>query len=720
MAISNKKNITIIVKITVSLGLIVFLLSRFDFSLVMQRLRQADASYIIFAVFVMLFAWLINSKKWQILLRQIDFSYSLSWLYRVNLISLFYSSVLPGGQLTGEAFKCLKICKDESEKTKLIFSVLLDKIIGLFAFIIVGLIGLLVSVSSFSERKQLIFFFLISGIIASFLFVFLNTKVLGRINIIWERYQIKNRFGNLVSHLLSLLSLYQGSPWKIVQALLLGMGFQFLNSASVYLLSRSLGLSIALADMMWVMALVSLVLVVPITILGLGLREGSFMVFLGLIGVASEASVSLSLLVSAFLILFGLIGGIFELFDSIGLRAAKRNEASDKKRILMIVPSSFFAHRGCHIRILEETRALMDKGFVVKILTYHVGDEVPGVDTVRIMNIPWYKKMESGPSWHKIFLDFLLFLSAVRLMITYRPGIIHCHLHEGALVGIGLKFIFQKRIVFDSQGSLVDELLSFEFIRKDSFKCRIFSFMEKIIYRFSDQIIVSNKSNSEVLQSRYLVDAKKISIIPDGISQAAMNFDKNDISSKKKSLGIPEDKKLIVYLGTLNKVEGTELMLEIVALLKKQRDDFFVLVMGYPDEDYYTERAEALGIGKNIKFVGRLEYARIYEYLCMGDFAISMKLPTTEGNGKLLNYVIASLPVICFDHYSNRYILGDYGLYLDFEAGNEDNAKKIDEFLSSGQVWREGMVAGARNRLTKNFYWEAIVEDLIKLYEKIV
>ncbi len=42
----------------------------------------------------------------------------------------------------------------------------------------------------------------------------------------------------------------------------------------------------------------------------------------------------------------------------------------EPRRILMIAPTSFFLDYGCHVRILEETRALLAQGMQVRIVTY--------------------------------------------------------------------------------------------------------------------------------------------------------------------------------------------------------------------------------------------------------------------------------------------------------------------------------------------------------------
>ena len=96
-------------------------------------------------------------------------------------------------------------------------------------------------------------------------------------------------------------------------------------------------------------------------------------------------------------------------------------------RVLMIAPTPYFADRGCHVRIYEEARALTERGHEVCIATYHLGRDIPGVRVIRIPAIPWYNKLEAGPSWHKPYLDMLLLGTVLAEIRSFRPHLLHAH-----------------------------------------------------------------------------------------------------------------------------------------------------------------------------------------------------------------------------------------------------------------------------------------------------
>ena len=240
------------------------------------------------------------------------------------------------------------------------------------------------------------------------------------------------------------------------------------------------------------------------------------------------------------------------------------NNNEKKKRVLMIAPTSFFSHRGCHVRIYEEAKFLQKRGYRIKIITYHLGENVAGFDIERIANNPWYKKSEAGPSWQKLYLDLLLLILAFSAMRRFRPGVVHCHLHEGALMGIFLRIFYRKNVkfIFDSQGSLVDELLSFHFMKKGGFLYRLFYYVEKFIYHFSPSIVVSNGKNADFLLNEMRLSPEKVRTISDGIDLKAVDPDSEKVGILRKKYGLDSSKKVLVYLGYMSKVEGIERLLQ--------------------------------------------------------------------------------------------------------------------------------------------------------------
>lgn len=389
--------------------------------------------------------------------------------------------------------------------------------------------------------------------------------------------------------------------------------------------------------------------------------------------------------------------------------------ADERLKILMIAPTPFFADRGCHVRIYEEARALIALGHEVRIATYHLGRDMEGITASRIPHIPWYGKLEAGPSWHKLFLDILLFFTALGLARKFRPDVIHAHLHEGAFLGLFLKKLIRVPLVFDCQGSLTAEMLDHGFIHKGSLPYRLFLCLEKIVNKNSDFIIASSRAGALQLTESWMVPVNKVKGLIDGVDTDIFRPLPRD--EARGNLHLPLERTTAVFLGVLNRYQGIDLLLEVVKILKERGTSPHFLVMGFPEEEY-REKAEILGLRKFFTFTGRVAYQKAPLYLCAGDIAISPKISLSEANGKIFNYMGCGIPTVVFDNPVNREILGDAGVYAR-QGDPADFAARIEELLRDRARMNE-LAQAVRGKAVQDHSWQARGEQLVGIYREMI
>jgi len=384
-------------------------------------------------------------------------------------------------------------------------------------------------------------------------------------------------------------------------------------------------------------------------------------------------------------------------------------------RILMIAPTPYFADRGCHVRIYEEARALTKLGHEVCIVTYHLGRNMPGVRVVRTPNIPWYGKLEAGPSWHKPYLDILLLWKCLAEIPSFRPNLIHAHLHEGALIGAVLKLFLRIPLLFDYQGSLSGESLNHGFFRETSLLVKIFKGLERFINRRADLTITSSaRGRQELIQDWGIAEEKVLSLI-DGVDTEV--FYPQSRSKARRELGIADHVKLVVYLGLFNSYQGVDLLLEVIAIIRGKAPQIRFLLMGFPDKDYLRKAAE-MGIADVITFTGRVSYDRAPYFLSAGDLAVSPKLALTEANGKLFNYMACGLPTVVFDNQINREILGDEGIYV--EHGNAVSLADTLVATLADDALMASLSERVRERAVKVHSWDSRSRQLVEAYRTLL
>lgn len=386
----------------------------------------------------------------------------------------------------------------------------------------------------------------------------------------------------------------------------------------------------------------------------------------------------------------------------------------DALRVLMIAPTPYFSDRGCHVRIYEEARALTGLGHEVCIVTYHLGRDMPGVRVVRTPPIPWYNKLEAGPSWHKPYLDALLLWKSLAEARSFRPHLIHAHLHEGALIGSVLKSILRIPLLFDYQGSLSGESLNHGFYRETSLMMKLFKGLERFIDRRADLIITSSDKGRQELVQEWGIAPRKVINLIDGVDTET--FRPGSRGEARRELGIADDVKLVVYLGLFNRYQGVDLLLDAISLVKSGAPDVRFLLMGFPEGEYQRKAVE-MDVDDIITFTGRVDYDRASYFLSAGDLAVSPKLALTEANGKLFNFMACGLPTVVFDNQVNREILGDDGIYVE-HGDTSSLADTIISTLRDGQ--RMGLLSKqVRERAIRMHSWSARSRLLESVYRTL-
>ncbi|WP_031387045.1 glycosyltransferase family 4 protein [Desulfonatronum thiodismutans] len=333
-------------------------------------------------------------------------------------------------------------------------------------------------------------------------------------------------------------------------------------------------------------------------------------------------------------------------------------------KILHIAPTPFFSDRGCHIRIHDQIAALQRQGHDVLLTTYHHGRDVPGIPTRRSLRVPWYSKVDAGFSWHKLYLDVLLFFTVWRACLNFKPDIIHGHLHEGAALGWATSLLASARkipVVFDVQGSLSGEIKAYGSLGPLKKLLFLFTFLEKLVCKLPDFFVCSSEAAAHLMKAEFGVPEDKIRVIREGVDESSCSVD--DASCLRESLGIPQEKMVVGYIGSLVRAKGIDLLIQAMPAIRQRVENVHFLLAGYPLEECQG-RVDAIGTADVTTLCGKVDYFQLFSHLSVIDVAVDPKQEGSgEGSGKILNYMSAGLPVVCFDTPANRALLGADGRY---------------------------------------------------------
>ena len=384
-------------------------------------------------------------------------------------------------------------------------------------------------------------------------------------------------------------------------------------------------------------------------------------------------------------------------------------------RVLVIAPTPFFGDRGCHVRILDEIRAVEALGVDFSVVTYPTGQDPPDVLTIRAKAVPGIKAGPLGFSPGRPILDLAVLLAAHREIRRFRPHVLHAHLHEGVAIGIVLRAWHRLPLVADLQGSLTAELVDQGVMAGGSLMATLMRTIERWLVRRPDQTLTSSSHGVQLLTAQG-VDRSRVTSLPDGVDIEAFHPGPPD-STLIKRLGVA-GKRVVVFLGVLTHYQGVDLLLDIAAILARTHPDVHLLVLGYPNEERYWAAAKARGLDGVMTFPGRVPYVEAARWLRVGEIAVSPKRSVTEANGKLLNYMACGLPVVASDSPVNRELLGDAGVYAPLDNA-EAFAARLSELLEDPGRARALGVA-LRARVEKEFAWTSLARRLEGAYQDVI
>jgi glycosyltransferase involved in cell wall biosynthesis len=363
-----------------------------------------------------------------------------------------------------------------------------------------------------------------------------------------------------------------------------------------------------------------------------------------------------------------------------------------------------------------EALALQALGHRVTVCTYHNGEDISGLHIVRTPSIPWRRHYEVGSSLHKIAFDALLSATSLAWTLRHKPDLIHAHLHEGALIGYPLSRLWRVPLIFDFQGSLTGEMMDHGFLSPTSRLRGPLRRLEELIDHLPTTTIVSSEHAARLLRREFGCDQQDIHILPDAVDTDLFcpGGTQEEKLALKRSLGVPAESRLVVYLGLLAEYQGTSLLLKAARQLSDTHPDVHFLIMGHPNVEHYRGVAQELGVAERVTFAGRIHYLEAHQYLRLGDVAVAPKVSATEGGGKLPNYMAMSLPTVAFHTPVSREYLGEWGTYA--EAGDHSSlAKAIASLLEDrGLAARRG--AKLRERAIELFSLTQLRERMERIY----
>ena len=306
--------LTLLMKTIVSVAFLTIVFQQVDLIQAWENFQDLDPVFIIYAlIFYGCLQWL-SCIRWQVILSLTGYHLATYQLIGSYFAGMFLNIFLPGA-LGGDIYRVYQVTKSTNDSEAALVSVFLERFTGLVALSTMALIGLVPAIDLIGRHDIVALFLgcvaaLVGGTLAIAspqLLMFLSPilKKLRLIGIMARMAKIQSLLIQFIQHR---------------ETLLMSMGLSLLLQIAIvyyhYLIVQQLGISISFFELLVFIPIVVVITMLPISLGGLGLKEGLWVYLFVRTGSTADQALLLSLTLMILSWLLSLPGAIILLLNT--------------------------------------------------------------------------------------------------------------------------------------------------------------------------------------------------------------------------------------------------------------------------------------------------------------------------------------------------------------------------------------------------------------------
>ncbi len=302
-----------LLKAAVSLLLLALLLTRIDLGQLAETLRGVAPGLLGLAVVIFLLCNMVSVFKWRLLILAQGSPVPYFYLTSLFYIGLFFNNFLPTN-IGGDVIKAWKLARMTGRGAEAASSVVLDRVTSTFALLLIALVPALVELRLLGPRMAaaVITMFVLAVLVIVLLASERAVRRLGRFPLLRSdpfglRRHVKDFYYSLYE--------FRDRKGTLAAVMLASLVYQALHILTVYFIALSLGIELSLVYYFLFIPVVMVVSLIPISLNGLGMREGAWVILFGQVGLSSAEAFSMSILSYLVMSVVSLAGGVFYLYD---------------------------------------------------------------------------------------------------------------------------------------------------------------------------------------------------------------------------------------------------------------------------------------------------------------------------------------------------------------------------------------------------------------------
>lgn len=301
-----KLQLTLFVKIVFAVVSLAVLFQFVLLSDIVEVISKANAAWFLVRLVLQILARAVATLQMRVVAANQGVSLSLPQLYRLLLATQFYSLILPG-PLAGGGVAWAKYVQHGADKGTAAAIVVSNRAIGLGIMIILGACAWIVD--RYGDRLILVVIVISIAILAAGTAILLPPQKAGVAPSPLDEADKTTHLYRFCYRLFLFRRISRSGKLVVITSALMN---SLLAAAAILSFALAVNAELTFLSALWVLAALQVMLLLPITLAGIGIREVSLVGFGALVGIPSTVAIAWSFVILAGTIVVAALGGLIE------------------------------------------------------------------------------------------------------------------------------------------------------------------------------------------------------------------------------------------------------------------------------------------------------------------------------------------------------------------------------------------------------------------------
>ena len=310
------RRLRVVATLIVTAAAVAYIVSKVDLGKTLHILGSASVPWLVASAALTLATTVLLAWRWQFLLAAREIYDSLAWLTRAYFVSYAFSQVLPTS-VGGDAWRIFETSRRHPGRTTPVTgSVLLERALGGVVTLVLAGIGLVLAIGRYDAGAYLWLEALsvVGAVVAGF--VFFSRTVRRRLTFLMP-FVRRLRLEKPARAVYDGVHGYRDHPGTLLKVAVISAAGQLMRIVAIYASGRAVGIHLSVLPYIVLGPLLFLVMLVPFTVNGIGVREAFFVDFLGKLGVSADRAFACGFLFFVMTILLALPGVAIILWENV-------------------------------------------------------------------------------------------------------------------------------------------------------------------------------------------------------------------------------------------------------------------------------------------------------------------------------------------------------------------------------------------------------------------